>query len=275
MKICIPSKERAEDMSTHLFFNAKDVFVFVDSDEVKKYKIFNPDINIIDVGGNRLGLPHCFNFILKFIDDNKYIIASDDIYFFGKRNDEYRYDELKNPVEIIDTITKGLDEYTLYGIAENNFLYHTNRQSDNDLRFNINCKTAKDFYGLNKKKLNELDIKYDEDLTIAEDEDLNARVMLKNGGVCVDQGYSINSKSRQKGGISWIRKFSAASKDSSLRQSTEKLAEKYGIEFVSFAYDSKGYIKSAHLNYRHILRRPELIYINMKKFEEKTHETTK
>ncbi|GAI95037.1 unnamed protein product, partial [marine sediment metagenome] len=236
MKICIPSKDRAEDITTHLFFDNNDVFVFVDSDEVKKYKIFNPDINIIDVKSNRKGISHCLNFILYFVKDDKYIVASDDIFFFGKRNDEYRYDELRNPKEITDIVSIGLDKYTLYGIAENNFLYHTNKQTDNALRFNVNCKTAKDFYGVNRKKLNELNIKYDEDLIIAEDEDLNARVMLKNSKVCVDQGYCINSKSRQKGGISWIRKFAAASKDSSLRQSTGKLAEKYGVEFVSFSY---------------------------------------
>ena len=269
MKICIPSKGRAENMSTHLYFDNKDVYVFVEPDEVKKYKIFNPEVNVVDIQDIDRGLPYSLNFILDYVKEDKYIIASDDITTFGKRNAEYRYDDLLNPKEILETIEKGLDTYALYGIAENNFLYFSNKGSDNKMRYNINCTSTEDFYGVNKKKLLELNIKYDENLTIAEDDDICARVMLKNGGVCVDQEYAINSLSRQPGGISWVRKYAAMDKDSSLRHSTEKLAEKYGIEFVTFSYDSDGYIRHARLNHRRVLKRPELVYSNMKRYEEK------
>lgn len=269
MKICIPSKERAESMTTHLYFDNRDVFVFVEPDEVKKYQIFHPEVNVVDIKDIQRGLSYSLNFILDYVKDDKYIIASDDITFFGKRNNEYRYDELMNLSEILDTITKGLDKYTLYGIAENNFLYYSNKESQNSLRYNIDCTSTEDFYGVNKKRLTELDIRYDENLTIAEDDDICARVMLKNGGVCVDQEYCINSQSRQKGGISWVRKYAALDKDSSLRHSTEKLAEKYGIEFVTFVYGSNGYIRHARLNHRRVLKRPELVYMNMKRFQEK------
>ena len=49
MKICIPSKNRAETITTHLFFDPKDILIFVEPQEIRKYKIFNPEYKFIDI----------------------------------------------------------------------------------------------------------------------------------------------------------------------------------------------------------------------------------
>ena len=137
MKICIASKNRAESITTHMFFNSKDVFIFVEPQEYKKYKIFNKNFTIIDIKKNNQGISYVRNFILDYTQNEKIIMADDDITFFGERNEKYRYDELLNPKKILIEIENGLDIYSGYTLPRILFSFFTNKDTNNK-RFFIN-----------------------------------------------------------------------------------------------------------------------------------------
>lgn len=250
MKICIPSKSRAETMTTQTYFDPKDVLIFVEPSEIKRYQIFQPEYTIVNINENDRGIVYARNFILNYVKEDKLIMADDDIEFFGIRNKEYRYDRLFNPKEIIKEIENGLDSFCGYTIPRLNFAYFTNRQYNNEKRLFINNSILIAFYGLNRKKLKELDIAYDDELKEMEDLDLGAQIIIKGEKICSDYQYGINNQIRTlEGGMQIFRKTESASRDISLRKGMNYIGKKYGPEFISASHDKNGYIISMHFKF--------------------------
>ena len=116
MKICIPSKDRAGLMTTQRYTRPSDTYVFVEPSEYKKYKIFYPELNIINIEKNNQGVAYVRNYILDYAKDDKFIMSDDDVMMLGKRNKKRRYDPLYSFDEIIKVASKALDTYAMWGM---------------------------------------------------------------------------------------------------------------------------------------------------------------
>jgi len=264
MKICIASKERADILITNSFFRNEDIIIFVEPQEVRKYKVFHPDLKIIDIKESNKGVSYVFNFMIDYVfnelKEEKIVLASDDIFSICKRNEEGRYDDIKDPYEVIQDIKKGLDDFVMYTIPESNYLYFVNKNTENKHRYNINNCVIADFFGVNINKLKEADIRYDENLHVAEDVDISARLILENLKICSDQQYCIKTGHRLKGGVSYARKEVSCDADSTMRQVAELLSEKYGSEFIKLTHNKHGDLSSVRIDTALLMKRPELVY---------------
>ena len=269
MKICIPSKNRASTIKTHLFFKPEDVLIFVEPEEVKRYQIFCPNYKIISIEKSDMGVSYARNYILDHVNEKYIIMADDDYEKFGKRNSEGRYSELSNCQEIIDTIQKGLEEdrYIGYSIGDDLFGYYINVHSQNKKRLFINKKVLMDFYGLNLDWLKENKVRYDENLKEGEDTDLTIQILINKGKTCVDYLYSRSKKFKNEGGLSKERGILYASKDLCVRRYIEYLTKKYGTEFISSTHDKQGYLKSKTVKFDLILKRLDIIKKNIEEFK--------
>ncbi len=264
MKICIPSKDRAESISTHLFFNPKDVLIFVEPQEIKKYKIFNPEYNFINIENNDKGLSYARNYILDYVDNENIIMADDDYKIFGKRNEMGRYNRIQNCQEIVDTIEKSINNYAGYGIADDVFGYYMNKSSNNQRLF-INRQIMRDFYGMNTSWIKEKNIRYDEKIRQSEDVDFNIMIVINGGKICNDFLYSRTKIHRNSGGLEKER-GGILNKDQAMRIHLDDLVKKYGAEFFSSSHDEKGYLKSETLKFDLIAKRSDIVRENIKKY---------
>ena len=264
MKICIPSKDRAATIKTHLFFKPKDVLIFVEPQEVKKYKIFWPDYTIIDIKKSDQGISYARNFIIDNTDDDKLIMADDDINYFGLRNDEYRYDKINDLSEMIDDIDKGLDDYLGYSIPSDVFAYFQNK-STNQLRFHVNKKSLVSFYGLNNEGLKKHNIHFDNALEI-DDLDFTIQIILNSGSVCSDYKYAMSHDMRTLGGIMSMRKLNSFSVDLTIREHIRQLSSKYGAEFINFTHDENGFAHSCSINIDLLQKRKEIAKKNYEEY---------
>lgn len=270
MKICFPSKNKAAIITTHLFFEPKDVLIFVEPQEVKRYEIFWPEYTIIDIKKSEQGLIYARNFIFDYITEDKIVMADDDVYFFGVRTKEGRYDEtLFNHTEFFDTIEKGLDLYWGYNIPRETFAYFTN-QSLKAKRFTINSNYLSSFCGLNIKKLKENNIYFDSNLDLCDDIDMTTQIILNDGNVCTDYMYAIKHEMRKSGGMADVKKIEQSSLDSSLRAGTSLIAKKYGFEFLKMSHDKDGYFKFYYLDFKLLQKRKEIAKENLKEYLTKT-----
>ena len=267
MKICIPSKERAESMTTHLFFNSKDVLIFVEPHEVKKYQIFWPEYNIVDIKKSNQGLAYVRNFILDYIDEPKLVMADDDISFFGKRNDKHRYDRLSDYKEMLKDIEKGLDSFWGYEIPNNSYSFFLNKNSDNKIRMTVNNKYVSVFYGINNSEFKKHNIIYDPLITSdGDDIDISIQILLNDGKICHDYKYCLAHEINTSGGLANHRKESNLSRDMILRECATTIAKKYGVEFVKISHDSKGYARVCSFNTNLLKKRKEVVKKNYEKY---------
>ncbi len=265
MKICIPSKNRSSSIKTHLFFKPKDVLIFVEPQEVKRYKIFCPEYSIVDIEKSDQGITYVRNFITEYIDEDKLVIADDDINFFGVRNNDYRYDSLFVFDELLNSIEEGLNKYWGYNIPNDLFAYFMNRNT-NQQRLFENNRYLSVFYGINLKKFKENHIRFDPLITDSDDIDISAQIILNNGNVCTDYKYALNHDMRSPGGLSDIRKINHFSLDSTLRTGIDVLAKKYGPEFIKMSRDEQGYLKSYYLDLQLLLKRKEIARKNYEEY---------
>ena len=265
MKICIPSKDRAETMTTHLFFNPKDVLIFVEPQEIKKYKIFHPEYEFINIEQNNKGVSYARNYILNYVGNENIIMADDDYEYFGKRNKIGRYNILQNCQEIIECINTNLKKYQICGIADDMFSYFSNKGSDNKRIYKDN-QIVRDFYGIDMKWLTRNNIRYDENLKSGEDVDFNILVLLNNGHVCNDYLYSRKKIYGNTGGLAKNRGC-VLDKDTGHREHFNWLVDKYGGEFFSTSHDQYGNFKSKTLKFKLLLQRLDVVKNNIKKFE--------
>lgn len=268
MKVCIPSKNRTSTIKTHLLFEPKDVLIFVEPQEIKKYKIFWPEYVFIDIKKNNQGLPYVRNFILNFVNEDKILMADDDINRLGIRNKDGRYDTLTfNVKEFLNEADKKLDTYWGYGIPTDSFAFFTNKNS-NQQRLFINNRHMFGLHGLNIKKLKENNVQYDPNPMFfsAEDVDITAQILLNGGEVCIDYKYALNHDVRTPGGLSDMRKQTHFSLDLSVESGIEMLSKKYGFEFVKSIKDKEGYYKSFRLDYDLLLKNKEKVKKNCKEY---------
>lgn len=267
MKICIPSKDRASTIFTHLFFDPKDVLIFVEKDQLKEYKIFNPDYTFVAMESDRENVCAAKNFILDYIDEEKMIMANDDIHFIGERNKNGRYSELNDFAKLIEDINLGLDEFVLYGLAEQTYAYFMNRKEPVKRRY-INYSPVDDFYGINLKWIKTKNIKYDENFKDSDDDiDFNCSVIINEGKICKDYFYSMKRENQNRGGKETYRGITNT--DQRLRIQINKFYEKYGYEFFKVMIKKDGNIKMLTANFNNILKRPEIAAENIKKYYEK------
>jgi hypothetical protein len=269
MKICIPSKNRAETLTTHLFFKPEDVLIFVEPNEVKKYKVMNPDYEIVDIKTVNKGVSRVRNFILDYCNDEKIIIADDDIFNFGIRNNEYRYDITYDTSKIIEDINKNLDVYDAISLPNPGFAYFLNKTSNNVIRFIENKNYLAWFVCLNLEKIKNK-IKYDEDISEFEDIDFTINLLINNKKIAVDYKYSIFSSQRTSGGLEKTRGLYFNDNDHNLRKGSEYLIQKYGFEFIKITHDEFGYLTHCSINTEMIKKRKEIIHKNLENYN-KTH----
>jgi len=265
MKVCIPSKNRATSIKTHLFFKPKDVLIFVEPQEIQKYKIFWPEYEIVDIKKNEQGLPYVRNFIIDNVFEDKILMCDDDISYIGVRNKHGRYNDLKfNADEFISDIEKTLEENWGYGIPTDSFAFLQN-QSTNQQRFFKNTKHMCGMHGLNLKELKTNNIRYDNNQMFfsAEDVDITAQILLNGGDICMDYMYALKHDVRTPGGLDKFRKETHYSLDLSVRAGVEMLSKKYGSEFVRVMRDKDGYCKSFRLDFDLLLKKKDVVLYNI------------
>lgn len=265
MKICIPSKNRSALIKTHLFFKPEDVLIFVEPQEVKRYKIFCPEYEIIDILKSNQGLSYARNFILEYVKEDKIIMADDDISFFGVRQSNHRYDSLLfNSEECLQDIEKGLDTYCGYSLPVDMFTFFANKISDKRLYENTRYLTA--FYGLNLLTMKKHNIRFDPDSLVADDIDISTQILLANENIVIDFQYAFRHELRTEGGLSEMRKNTSFNVDECFRNCVEKLGKKYGFEFLKLSRTEDGYLKSYYLDLQLLLKRKEIAKRNMEKY---------
>jgi hypothetical protein len=264
MKICIPSKGRASAIKTHLFFKPEDVLIFVEPQEVKKYKIFWPEYTVVDIKKTDQGISYVRNFIIDNINEDKLIMADDDINYFGLRNSNGRYDKINDLTVMVGDIDKGLDEYWGYSIPSDVYAYFENKSTD-QLRFHVNKKSLISFYGLNTKELKKHNVHFDNLLEI-DDLDFTIQILLNDGKICSDYKYAMSHDMRTPGGISSMRKLNSFSVDLTIREHIKQLTAKYGPEFINFTHDSDGYAHSCSIDVDLIQKRKEIARKNYEKY---------
>jgi len=265
MKICIPSKDRAHSIITPFLFDPKDVLIFVEPQEVKRYQIFLPDYKIIDIKKSNQGISYVRNFILDFVNDDKIIMADDDIDSIGIRNDAYRYDSTNDLSECLNDIEVGLDTYWCYVLTYSPYSYFINKACNNSMRFQINTKHAGIFFGIKLKEIKKYNIKFDSTLDI-DDIDFSMQVFINGGCICSDLKYAISAQHISSGGLESIRKLDGLSLDKTSRRAILQLSKKYGPEFVKFTHDTDGYAHSCSINVDMLLKRKEIAKKSMQQY---------
>lgn len=265
MKICIPSKERAESITTHLFFDPKEVLIFVEPQEVKKYKIFHPEYTIIDIQKNDKGISYARNYILDYIDGENIVMADDDYREFKKRNKKSRYTKINNCKEIINSLEKNLDRWIISGIASEPFSYFQNIKNRNK-RFYVNKQFPIDFYSLNTSWLRERNIRFDENLKEEEDADLNIMILINGGNICNDYLYC-RTKTRGNTGGLYKERGTVLIKDRVISKYLGHLKKKYGYEFITFVRNKKGNVISQRIHFDLMIKKLDTIRENYRKYE--------
>lgn len=266
MKVCILSKGRADTMTTHLLFRPADVLIFVEPQEVRKYKIFNPDYEIVDILKNDMGIIYVRNFIFDYMKDEKIIMADDDITMLGIRNSDGRYDRLTNTDTLLSDCEAALSDSWSYVIPYETFAYFINKQLTNE-RYVYNVSPLIDFYGINLKHINANNIRYDKDIVEGEYLDVTAQIIIFGGSVCCDYNYCKASESLTPGGLESSRKFDMHNEDALIRQAAEKLAEKYGVEFISSGHSKEdGRLTTASIKFSLLAKRRAIALENYNRY---------
>ena len=265
MKICIASKDRSSFITTHLLFKPEDVLIFVEPHEVKRYQTFWPDYTIIDIQKSNQSICYVRNYIIDYVKENKIVMADDDIFSFGVRNDEYRYTDLVNTDEMLKDIEEGLNSYATYSIPFSAFAFFENKASKNQKRFYIDIKIARCFYGINLEKIHRKNIKYDPRLDV-EDIDFTIQILLNDEHCCTDFQYLLRTPIFTLGGLRTIRKLDALTLDSIFRREIKQITEKYGAEFINFSHDAVGYVHSCSINVGLLMKRKEIARKNYEEY---------
>jgi len=266
MKICIPSKDRASEMTTHLYFPPEKVLIFVEPHEIKRYQVHWPDYSFVDIKESNQGVQYVRNFIISTVQDDKILMIDDDSTDFSVRKENGRYiTRLFNALDLLKDAERVLEEHWGYIIPLVSFAFFKNKLSNNK-RFFINSFTFFGFYGLNIKKLRENNISFDDSFFEGEDCDLSAQIVLADGSICSDYNYAFMHKIRSAGGISSFRKLKKYTYDDSARDAVYMLSKKYGVEFVKLKFDSDGYISGFRLDLKLLAKRKELAKKNVKKY---------
>jgi len=255
-------------MSTHLFFDPSEVLIFVEPQDIKKYKSFWPEYTFIDIEKNNQGLPYVRNFILKNCSEDKLIMSDDDISSFGVRNKEGRYDAMMKRNEFLKDIEDGLDKCWGYVIPQSGFAYFMNQEPGTleEGRYYENRRTLKAFYGINVKKFKEHGIFYD--TSDNDDIDTTIQIMFNSGNILADFMYCIEARQSSpmdEGGLSYTRE-SPKDVDSILRKNLKTAAERYGFEFLRAVKDKDGYLKSFYINMEQLLKRKDIAMKNYEKY---------
>lgn len=266
MKVCIPSKNRASTIKTHLFFKPEDVLIFVEPQEAKRYQVYWPEYKIIDIQNSNKGIAYVRNFIIDNSNEDKIIMADDDVTYLGVRTKDNRYDDLIfDSSNFLKDVEKGLDTYCGYSIPKDTFAYFNNKNS-NQQRFYINIRYLTTFFGLNLKKMKENNIRYDSSIFDTDDVDITAQLLLNNHNVCIDYLYALKNEVRAAGGLTDLRKMNGVNVDEWYRTRSDILAKKYGLEFLRMSRDEEGYLTSYHLDLQLLIKRKEIAKRKMEKY---------
>jgi len=249
MKICIPTKDRIDIMTTHLFFDPKDVLIFVEPQEINEYIDTWPDYTFVNIEKNDNGIQYVRNFILNYATEN-IIMADDDIYWFGKRNDKYRYDELINPSELLTEFNTHLKKSAICGLQPKGTSYFKNKQSNNQRLF-INERFAylRDFVGINTKYIYDNQIQYDNSLVHGEAEDLDfiTQITATNGTTLLDCQYTFESKKSSPGGLEKIRKYKVCNLDDTEKMRISNISNKWGEQYLKYiTAGNRQYVRIDH-----------------------------
>ena len=272
IKVCIPSKERASEMTTHLFFNPIDVLIFVEPQEIKKYKIHWPEYTFIDIKKTNQGFAYVMNFIIDYSKEDKIIIIDDDVSYFAVREEErYRYSKVKfNNAEFLKDVEDVLEKEWSYTVPSDSFSFFTNKNTNNR-RFFYNRLSIIALAGLNLKEIKKHNILYDKTIIDGIDHDFSMQIIMNGGNVCSDYKYSFLHLIKNMGGISSFRGFKMHNSDNYFREGVYNLSKKYGPEFIKIMFDADGYITNYNIKLSLIAKRKDLAKRNVKKYlSEKT-----
>jgi hypothetical protein len=236
MKVCIASKNRAETMTTHLFFKSEDVLIFVEPQEIQKYQLFWPDYKFVNIKENDKGLVYVRNFILDYVDFDKLIIADDDL-SFGYRLTDGHYSILSSGDDIFLKIEKLLDIYTATTLTWLRFAYFINKSSNNKKYFiNSHIVPLIPFGGINKKFITDAHIRFDESLTNAEGEyiDFTIQHLVHGAKIYIDMEFACLPTFKNTGGLQQTRgTLSQLFPNISRTKIIENLLQKYGSKYIT------------------------------------------
>lgn len=274
MKVCIPSKDRVDIMTTHLLFDPKEVLIFVEPQEIKSYRIFHPDYTFVDIQKSDQGVSYARNYILDYMGNQNFIMADDDYEVFGKRISDGHYRDLKNPKEIIVELDKNLEKYVACGIAEQTFAYYENRF--NLERFHVNRHKLYDFYSIRGSWIQKHGIRYDENLKEGEDIDFTLMILIHDGTIAIDYLYSKQKKSYfiNEGGLEKERKCATSNNLITLdilnRRYVDYITSKYGSEFFTISHDTYGNLITCKFRINLVFKRLDVLKKRIKNFRSET-----
>jgi len=275
MKVCIPSKGRAETIRTHYFFKPEDVIIFVEPQEIKAYKIFQPGYEIVDIKKSNQGLYYVRNFIIDYMHDDKILMLDDDIYFIGKASIDGHYKQFDNIDEIISDVEQVLDTCWGYTLPQASFGYFiAKKYKYNENIYYYNSTSLFAFWGLNLVQIKKHKIRLDPHIIEGDDLDFSIQLVLEGGKICCNYKYAIRNELRSEGGLSTVRKYTMYNLDNIIRQLVDSLSEKYGSEFVQISHNTEGYLLGCRPRFNLIVKRKDIVLEYFRKYQKKQHHKT-
>ena len=199
--IFIPTKNRYENCKTaNLIGSYKNLFLVVEPQEYKEYRINYPEFNILQLPEDEKGITYVRNFIKKFTEErsiNYYWQLDDDISYFYKRNKTKLIRE--NPIKTLidcqkimlnNNIALGSIEYRQYAWS-----------ATKEIIYNSFCDSAVWCNNISTQK-----IRYREEVVGKEDRDFAMQVInkgLKTGRITT-HAFSAPANGSNKGGLKEI-----------------------------------------------------------------------
>ena len=254
MKICIPSKGRAQTMTTHLFFDPAEVLIFVEPQEFSEYQAAWPEYTFIDIGTTNLGISTVRNFILSFLPETLFLMVDDDIEYFVKRTEDGHYSKLTNILSMIDDLRKRMITSTsaisaLVSLNISPFSFFTNELlGDETSRTNSDVLTACYVFNTSIMKC-----RFDTTFTDGEDVDLMLQLISTGFDVEMNYQYAFRQLLRSPGGLTEIRNEQQlySAKDCSM-SAANSLLLKWGPDIISVHTDKYGNFKKLKINFANI-----------------------
>lgn len=247
MKICIPSLNRGNLISTHKVFpnNLSDLILFIHEFDVHNYdhlllekqvsskgvKSVSSDRNrILDYarskGLEKIGMIDDDIISLNKRNENKYN------WFEGRKTTTAGYDAIVANNEFLNRVSLLLDTFAIYSIPMQGFARLTDLSKYRD-NLVINKLMPFTFVFMNLSKI-DVSIKYDEDLKLYEDQDFALNVVKSGQNVVSDFTYSFTARHKIEGGC--FESWSKYSKE----EIYQMLVKKHGAEYVR-KYTNKRY----------------------------------
>lgn len=169
MKIAIPSKARAGNVTTHKLFNTNDIFFFVEPQDFNKYQKCYPGCKIIDIGENNQGISYVRNFILDYFNE-PILMLDDDIIRIDEKKPNGKMLKISN----INNLLKDIELCFIKGYKQVTIAYRPAVRFNKGKSYKVNTRCWC-FNGIDAS----IGVRFDPLADVFEDYDFTAELLRK------------------------------------------------------------------------------------------------